>query len=418
MQSIDGAFEESEENDYSARTTWGVFDVFNQENDLTANNGYKVRNLLDSEPYQRIFPKVRLSQDKQGKSDWATNHGGEFYAIGVGGGVTGRRAHGALLDDLVKDRKDADSIVIRDSTWDWYKTAMRTRLRKDGWIVFVNTRWHEDDPAGRILPEHWAGESGWVTDRFGEQWYVIRLPAIAEENDQLGRKPGEALWPEEKSLAALRQEEVILGKRDWNALYQQHGLGARDDARALGVEAFGELKERAVDVEAVGRGRDQSLKLHQHRPRPFDAGENGRTGRFRMPLAEEQLETDLVEGRAPVETIEQLAALPDRAADRHFALHHVEDRPGVDPRRHARLVLLSLFGRSWRELVGRSFSIIVDATADLIGFGRSDKLTRVGSYSFAFHYERLERIDHKSARDVVTEADHLSETFRSLSYQT
>jgi len=190
--------------------------------DLAANNGYKVRNLLDSQPYQRIFRDVRLSQDKQGKSDWATNHSGEFYAIGVGGGVTGRRAHGALLDDLVKDRKDADSIVIRDSTWDWYKTAMRTRLRKDGWIVFVNTRWHEDDPAGRILPEHWAGENGWVTDRFGEKWYVIRLPAVAEENDQLGRKIGEPLWPEEKSLAALRQEEVILGKRDWNALYQQY----------------------------------------------------------------------------------------------------------------------------------------------------------------------------------------------------
>src|SRR4029079_4447747 len=124
--------------------------------DLAANNGYKVRNLLPSEPYQRIFPEVSLSDDKQGKSDWATNHRGEFYAIGVGGGVTGRRAHGALLDDLVKDRKEADSSVIRDSTWDWYKTAMRTRLRKDGWIVFVNTRWHEDDPAGRILPEHLA----------------------------------------------------------------------------------------------------------------------------------------------------------------------------------------------------------------------------------------------------------------------
>ena len=61
-----------------------------------------------------------------------------------------------------------------------------------------------------------------MTDRFGEQWYVIRLPAIAEADDQLGRAIGEPLWPEEKSLAALRQEEVILGKRDWNALYQQH----------------------------------------------------------------------------------------------------------------------------------------------------------------------------------------------------
>ena len=102
---------------------------------------------------------MTVAEDFNGRGDWATNHGGEFYAIGVGGGVTGRRAHGALLDDLVKDRKDADSTVIRDSTWDWYKTAMRTRLRKDGWIVFVNTRWHEDDPAGRILPENWAGES-------------------------------------------------------------------------------------------------------------------------------------------------------------------------------------------------------------------------------------------------------------------
>jgi len=64
---------------------------------------------------------VRLSEDEQGKSDWATNHSGEFYAIGVGGGVTGRRAHGALLDDLIKDRKEADSIVICHATWDWYK---------------------------------------------------------------------------------------------------------------------------------------------------------------------------------------------------------------------------------------------------------------------------------------------------------
>ena len=72
--------------------------------DLAANDGYKVRNLLDSEAYQQIFCGVRLSEDKQGKSDWATNHNGEFFAIGVGGGVTDRRAHGSLLVDLVKHR--------------------------------------------------------------------------------------------------------------------------------------------------------------------------------------------------------------------------------------------------------------------------------------------------------------------------
>jgi predicted phage terminase large subunit-like protein len=86
----------------------------------------------------------------------------------------------------------------------------------------VNTRWHEDDPAGRILPENWSGQSGWVTARDGEDWFVIRLPAIAEADDQLGRQPGEPLWPAEKTLKALEQERKTLGSRDWNALFQQY----------------------------------------------------------------------------------------------------------------------------------------------------------------------------------------------------
>jgi len=137
--------------------------------ELAKLNGRKVRNLLLSANYQEVFRNVTIAEDFKGRGDWATNQGGQYYAIGVGGGVTGRRAHGALLDDLVKDRKEADSQLIRDNIWDWYKTALRTRLRKDGWIVFVNTRWHEDDPAGRILPENWNGQSGWVTARDGEQ---------------------------------------------------------------------------------------------------------------------------------------------------------------------------------------------------------------------------------------------------------
>jgi len=190
--------------------------------ELASLNGRKVRNLIDSEEYQAIFPNITIAEDFKGRADWATKQGGQYYATGVGGGITGRRAHGALLDDLVKDRKEADSITKRETVWDWYKTALRTRLRKDGWIVFVNTRWHEDDPAGRILPDTWSGESGWVSARDGEQWYVIRLPAIAEQGDQLGRAPGEPLWPAEKSLKALQQERLTLGARDWNALYQQY----------------------------------------------------------------------------------------------------------------------------------------------------------------------------------------------------
>jgi hypothetical protein len=77
--------------------------------ELANLNGRKVRNLLLSPDYQEVFRNVTIADDFKGRGDWATNHGGQYYAIGVGGGVTGRRAHGALLDDLVKDRKEADS---------------------------------------------------------------------------------------------------------------------------------------------------------------------------------------------------------------------------------------------------------------------------------------------------------------------
>ena len=102
--------------------------------ELASLNGRKVRNLIDCEEYAAIFRDVTIADDFKGRADWATSQGGQYYATGVGGGVTGRRAHGALLDDLVKDRKEADSVTKRETVWDWYKTALRTRLRKDGWI--------------------------------------------------------------------------------------------------------------------------------------------------------------------------------------------------------------------------------------------------------------------------------------------
>jgi hypothetical protein len=114
-------------------------------------------------------------------------NGGEYFAAGVGGAIAGRRADLVVIDDPVRSREDADSELIRDKTWDWYKSDLYTRLKPGGRIVLIQTRWHEDDLAGRLLEDMAAG---------GDKWDVISLPALAESNDPLGRRPGEPLWPE------------------------------------------------------------------------------------------------------------------------------------------------------------------------------------------------------------------------------
>ena len=183
--------------------------------------GRKVRNLVNGPDYHRIFP-IEVAGDTRAKGEWDISTGGGYYATGVGAAVTGRRGHLGILDDLIKGRKDADSQVVRDSTWEWYKSDFRTRLIPDNnAIVYICTRWHEDDPAGRILPEGWNGESGLITARDGEVWDVLCIPAQAGENDPIDRKPGEWLWPEWFSPKFWKQEKVSQGARNWSALYQQ-----------------------------------------------------------------------------------------------------------------------------------------------------------------------------------------------------
>lgn len=142
--------------------------------------------------------------------DWRTDSGGTYYAVGVGGSVTGRRADLALVDDPIASREDAESEKIRNKTWDWFTADLLTRLKPGGRVVLVQTRWHPDDPAGRLL----ASE--------GDKWRVLRLPAIAEdEDDPLGREIGDALWPEWEDAAALQDKRDRVGEREWASLFQQ-----------------------------------------------------------------------------------------------------------------------------------------------------------------------------------------------------
>lgn len=191
---------------------------------LASRFGKKTRNLIKQPETQRLYPGLQLQQDSQAKGEWETEDGGFYFSVGIGGGVTGRRGDLGIIDDPIKGRKDADSQLIRDNAWSWYIDDFRTRLKPGASILLIQTRWHEDDLAGRILPEDWKGESGLITARDGEQWYVVCLPAQANENDILGRTPGEWLWLDwfdqefwEQTKKTANQHDV----RTWNSLYQQ-----------------------------------------------------------------------------------------------------------------------------------------------------------------------------------------------------
>jgi predicted phage terminase large subunit-like protein len=148
----------------------------------------------------------------EASSLWRTDNGCVYRAAGAGGSITGRRADLFLIDDPIKGRQDADSPTIRETVWNWYRAEVLTRLNPGARVILIQTRWHEDDLAGRLLQEQGAG---------ADKWRVVNLPAVAEENDDMGRAPGEALWPERFPREALDRTRVGVGEREWASLYQQ-----------------------------------------------------------------------------------------------------------------------------------------------------------------------------------------------------
>lgn len=168
--------------------------------DLAGDFGRDVREIVRDPAFRNVFPGVRLRQDSQAADRWQTEQGGAYRAAGVGTAMTGRGADLLIIDDPFKDRQEADSELQRNRVWDWYASTAYTRLMPGGRIVLIQTRWHDDDLAGRIL-------SG------SDDWEVLALPAI----DPNGR----ALWPDQYDLDALNRIKATIGPREWSALYQQ-----------------------------------------------------------------------------------------------------------------------------------------------------------------------------------------------------
>ncbi len=175
--------------------------------ELSVGFGRKVRNLVDSEDYKEIFPELGLRADSKAAGRWSTSKGGEYFAIGVGGAVTGKGADLLIIDDPHSEQEgqSADPAVF-DKVYDWYTSGPRQRLQPGGAIIIVMTRWHKRDLTGKIIKTSVQREGM-------DEWELIEFPAIMPS--------GNALWPEFWSLAELEALRSELPAPKWQAQYQQ-----------------------------------------------------------------------------------------------------------------------------------------------------------------------------------------------------
>ncbi len=184
---------------------------------FAASWGRKVRETVTEAAGRNLFP-VRVAAGNSAVSDWGLEQydgqrwrltTGGMVTAGVGGALTGRGFNLGIIDDPVKNAEEAQSSVYREKAWDWYNSTFATRAEPNAATIIIETRWHQDDLAGRVLANA------------TEPWEVIKLPALAEEDDVLGRQPGEPLWPERYNAEALDTIRRESGSFWWSAMYQQ-----------------------------------------------------------------------------------------------------------------------------------------------------------------------------------------------------
>jgi predicted phage terminase large subunit-like protein len=170
-----------------------IFGTYNEK--YAEDIGRKVRETIQSAAFQQVFPDVGLKDGSKASDRLETTAGGILAFVGRGGTITGRGGDILVVDDPLKDRREADSPAIRDTLWGWWTDTFGSRAMTDeARILLIQTRWHEDDLVGRLTDPL----NAFYDEEEARQWKIIDLPALAfeDEVDPLGRKPGEALWPE------------------------------------------------------------------------------------------------------------------------------------------------------------------------------------------------------------------------------
>ena len=257
-------------------------------NIILGSYNQKLANRFSRRIRRIVEERVALSKDRKAVDEWETIDGGGVRAVGVGAGITGFGGGLVVIDDPVKNRAEAESIVRRDNAWDWFNDDIYTRLEPKAAIILIQTRWHEDDLAGRLIK---GMENG------GEQWEIVSLPALAEtakiengelrmENadsivaeadnatlpllnsqfsilnsqlttDPLGRRPGEALWPERFDVEYLEGVRKQQGSYSFSALYQQRPVPL--DGGLFKREWFKKIVNRAPKDLTWARGYDLAI---------------------------------------------------------------------------------------------------------------------------------------------------------------
>lgn len=196
------------------------------QNKFAEEWGRRLRQLITE--YGKTYFDIELDPKESSARQLRINkYGGMIYCVGSCGPITGRGADLIVIDDPIKNDREALSPKIRDNLWDWFKATLYTRLEPDGILILVMTRWHTDDIVARIQNSFDLLEYGKDINKIQDieltmnKWLLLRLTAIAEENDPLGRRIGEPLWQSRFPIDLLMERKQVLGEFWFSALYQQ-----------------------------------------------------------------------------------------------------------------------------------------------------------------------------------------------------
>lgn len=239
--------------------------------------GAKVRGIINSDDYQKVFPTVRIRTDMKAKAYWGlTNMRGKYVGKGVGQGISGFRGDFGSVDDPYKTRQDAESQTTRDRVYKWYTDDFQSRLLPWAPLFIVSTRWHSDDVCGRIEEEEQkkqleleaalAALSENIDDN-NFKWKIVNLPAIAEDDDVLGRAPGQPLWPELYNLSYLLKLKGTMESASWNSLYQGTPMDVEGGTvsaswfkryEKLPDRSKGEVRKVMLSIDAANTAKQRS----------------------------------------------------------------------------------------------------------------------------------------------------------------
>lgn len=242
---------------YSGRHPEQNIAIGSYSDTIAEDFGSDIRAIMATKQYKQVFPGHALRKGGTSKTNIQTVAGGRLVCVGRGGALTGRGAHLLLIDDLYKDHEDARSKAIRDQAWNWFTKVAMTRRMGKKLVVITMTRWHSDDIIGRLTDpenEHYNAVEA-------AKWKIIRLPALAEEDDPLGRAEGEPLWPEgpDRFDRDFLESQQRLDPLGFASLYQQRPTVAdgiifkRENIRRYKLgEQPDDLRYYAASDHAVG----------------------------------------------------------------------------------------------------------------------------------------------------------------------